>query len=254
MTTPTESTILLVDDDVDICRNMLDILTDLGYRVDAAHDGPTALELVRRTPYDVALLDLRMPGMDGLTLYREIKKLRAGTVAMLVTAYAGPHTAAEALDAGAWRVLPKPVALETLLPLVEQAVGQPLVLVVDDDNDVCANLWDLLRERGFRVGLAHGPDEAAEQLRDTRFAVVLIDMKLPGGDGSDVFRLVREANPQARTVLVTGYPAEVHELVARIVAQGADAVCYKPFDMPQLLGALEALSRLGRPGSAVQAP
>jgi two-component system, NtrC family, response regulator HydG len=73
MTKKTPS-ILVVDDEVDTCRNLSDILTDLGYRVDVAHDGFTALAMVRQKPYDVALLDLKMPGMDGLTLYREIKK------------------------------------------------------------------------------------------------------------------------------------------------------------------------------------
>ena len=97
MTAAHDPRILVVDDDPDICRNLSDILTDLGYTVDFAHDGPSALELVRRRPYDVALLDLKMPGMDGLTLYREIKKQRAGTVALLVTAYASPATADEAL-------------------------------------------------------------------------------------------------------------------------------------------------------------
>ena len=82
---------------------------------------PAALELVRQRPYDVALLDLRMPGMDGLTLYREIKKLRAGTVAILVTAYASGATSEEALAAGAWQVLPKPVDLPRLLDLVDRA-------------------------------------------------------------------------------------------------------------------------------------
>src|SRR4029450_9327811 len=123
--------ILVVDDDVDRCRNLSDILTDLGYRVDTAHDGPSALELVRRNAYDVALLDLKMPGMDGLTLYREIKKLRAGTVAIIVTAYAGGTTASEAMTAGAWQVLPKPVDFPRLLDLVNEALAQPLVMVID---------------------------------------------------------------------------------------------------------------------------
>src|SRR5438309_3507615 len=91
--------ILVVDDDGDTCQNLSDILTDLGYRVDTAHDGPSALELVRRRPYDIALLDLKMPGMDGLELYREIKRLGVGTVAMLVTAHASRATAEEALTA-----------------------------------------------------------------------------------------------------------------------------------------------------------
>jgi CheY-like chemotaxis protein len=120
--TPPTPRILVVDDEVDTCRNLSDILTDLGYQVDIAHDGPAALDLVRRQPYDVALLDLKMPGMDGLTLYREIKKLRAGPVAIIVTAYAGGSTTEEAVAAGAWQVVPKPVHFPRLLGLVDEAL------------------------------------------------------------------------------------------------------------------------------------
>jgi CheY-like chemotaxis protein len=242
MTHGDDPRILVVDDDPDICRNLSDILTDLGYSVDFAQDGPAALELVRQRHYDVALLDLKMPGMDGLTLYREIKKHRAATVALLVTAYAGPATTNEALSAGAWKVVPKPVDFPTLLGLVDEALGQPLVLVVDDDRDLCANLWDLLRERGFRVGIAHDRREAAETLKGSTFKVVLIDMKIPDTDGDAIFRMVREANPLARTILITGYRPEMDQLVAQVLSEGADAVCYKPFDVPSLLTALERLA------------
>jgi CheY-like chemotaxis protein len=234
--------ILVVDDDVDTCRNLSDILTDLGYHVETAHDGPAALELVRRRHFDVALLDLKMPGMDGLELYREVRRLRSDTVALIVTAYAGGSTAEEALSAGAWQVLPKPVDFARLLGLVDQALGQPLVLVVDDDPDLCANLWDLLRERGYRVALAQDEQAAAGQLRGAAFRVVLIDMKLPDGDGTTVFRLVRQANPQARTVVITGHRAELERLVDEVVREGADAVCYKPFEMARLLGTLDRLT------------
>src|SRR5215813_12518609 len=145
MTPSTSPSILVVDDDPDICRNLSDILADLGYYVDTALGGQAALDLVRRRPYDVALLDLKMPDMDGLTLYREIKKLQAGVVAIVVSAYASGAITEEALTAGAWQVLPKPVDLSRLLCLVGEAVDQPLVLVVDDDTDLCQSLWDLLR-------------------------------------------------------------------------------------------------------------
>jgi DNA-binding NtrC family response regulator len=239
-----QPSVLVVDDDVDTCRNLSDILTDLGYHVDTAHDGLAALELVRRRPYDVALLDYKMPGMDGVTLYRAIKRERAGTVAIVVTAYASGATAEEALQAGAWQILPKPVDFPRLLGLVEEAVGQPLVLVVDDDPDLCANLWDLFRERGYRAAVAHDERQAREQLRDAAFAAVLIDMKLPAGDGRSVFGLVRQANPQARTILITGSRSETEEQVRQVLREGADAVCYKPFDVRRLL---DTLSRLTRP-------
>jgi CheY-like chemotaxis protein len=240
---PTKPSILVVDDDGDTCRNLSDILTDLGYQVDTAQDGPGALELVRRNAYDVALLDYKMPGMDGLTLYREIKRLRAGMVAIVVTAYASGTTAEEALGAGAWQVLPKPVDLPRLLGLVDRAMGQPLVLVVDDDHDLCATLGDLLRERGFRVCLAHDERQARDHLKDTSFKAVLIDMRLPEGDGSTVFRLVRQANPQSRTIMITGHRSELDQRLRDILDAGADAVCYKPFDVPKLLDTLNRLTQ-----------
>ena len=210
--------------------------------MDTAHEGQAALDLVRRHSYEIALLDLRMPGMDGLTLYREIKKLQAGTVGIVVTAYAGGSTQEEALAAGAWQVLAKPVDFPRLLSLVEEALGQPLVLVVDDDPDLCANLWDLLRERGYRVCIAHDERRAAELLNGKQFAVVLIDMKLPDGDGSGVFRQVQKINPKARTVVITGHRLEMEPLIQEVMSEGADAVCYKPFDVPSLLETVRILA------------
>ena len=235
--------ILVVDDEVDTCANLSDIFCDLGFEVDIAHDGSSALELVRRRHYDVALLDLKMPGMDGLELYRRIKELRAGTVAMIVTAYASDATAQAALDAGAWRVIPKPVDPQKLFTFVEEAISQPLVMIIDDDPDLCASLWELLRENGFRACIARGLHDAANRLKDTDLNVALIDMRLPEGNGHQVYQLIRESNPSARTIVITGYRSETEQLVAKVLAAGADAVCYKPFDVPMLLDTVNKLSR-----------
>src|SRR5436190_20484372 len=106
---PDNAMVLVVDDDVDTCRNLADILSDMGYQADIAHDGPSALTLIEKRPYRIALLDYRMPGMDGLTLCRAIRARRAGTVAIIVTAYAGGISPDQFVAAGASRVLPKPV-------------------------------------------------------------------------------------------------------------------------------------------------
>src|SRR5262249_21111398 len=118
--------------------------------------------------------------------------------------------------------------------------------------DLCANLWDLLRERGYRVGVAHDEDAAAAHLEGQAFKVVLIDMKLPHGDGSAVFRQVRETHPEARTVVITGHRAEMDRVVQQVLSEGPDAVCYKPFDVPRLLGVLEQLSGVRGQGSGAR--
>lgn len=234
--------LLIVDDEVDTCANLKDIFTDLGYRVDIAYDGPSALELIKSQHYDIALLDLKMPGMDGLELYRRIRDVSAGTVAVIVTAYAASETAQAALDAGAWRILSKPVDFASLLAIVGEALEQPLVLLVDDDQDLCQTLWDLFRENGYRVCLAYDLRGAENQLDRLAYNVVLIDMKLPEGDGGEVLRLVRQRHPSARTIMITGYRSEMEQLVEQAVAGGADAVCYKPFDVKKLLDTVEQLT------------
>ncbi len=107
--------ILIVDNDLDMCCNMSDILSDWDYEVETALEGATALRMVRRRPYDIVLLDLRMPGTDGLTLSRQITRLRPETVAMLVTAYPTDMGPAEVRAAGLRRVIAKPVNIPRLL-------------------------------------------------------------------------------------------------------------------------------------------
>lgn len=235
--------VLVVDDDADNCRNLADILTDMGYQVDVAHDGPAGLALLQTRPYDVALLDYKMPGMTGLELYRKIKEMRAGTVAVLVSAYTDPSTRDQALDAGVWQVLRKPVDLPRLLSLVDEALGQPLLLVVDDDPDLCSTLWDLLRQRGFRVCLAGDARTAARRIQDNRdYKVVLVDLNLPDASGAEVLHAVHATAPGVRAVVITGQLA-TSPLVQETINEGVDAVCYKPLDVAQLLNAVDRLAR-----------
>ena len=228
--------ILIVDDEADTCANLSDIFSDFGYEVDTAQDGLVALDLIETQPfYDVALLDLRMPGMDGLELYRRIKQKSAGTVALVVTAYASSDTAKSAITSGARRVLSKPVNIGELLSLIQISLQSPLVLIVDDEAELCDNLWEILHERGYRIQLAHDVCEARQSLASCRFQVVLLDMKLPDGDGGQVLEEVRVTNPQARTIVITGHRNELESRVQQALKEGAAGVAYKPFDVPALL-------------------
>lgn len=115
--------ILVVDDDKDTCATLSDILSDQGYTVDTAYDGPGALELSERHQYRLALLDYNMPGMDGLELCRRLKLTQLGVVVALVTAVSAIAASGAVAEAGVNRVFLKPVDFSVLMPLVEEAVG-----------------------------------------------------------------------------------------------------------------------------------
>lgn len=237
--------LLIVDDEPDICANLLDIFSELGYEVTVAHDGATALRLAERETFDIALLDLRMPGMNGLELFKRLKSVSQGTAAIIITAYASSDTARDAVEAGAWGVMSKPVDLKTLFKAVEDALEQPLVLVVDDDDDLCDSLRNVLLQRRYRVCVARDAAEAKEQLLRQDFQVVLLDLALSGGSGSDLLQSVQTESPETRTILLTGHRPEVAEGLRQAMASGVNAVCYKPFDLAGLLNMIGSLSTHG---------
>lgn len=117
------ATLLVVDDDQDIAANLADILQDRGYRVDRAHCGVEALQLIGKTSYDAALLDFKMPDMDGATLFARMRQVQPELIAILVTAYASNDGVQRAKAAGTWKVMRKPVDIPTMLSYVDQALG-----------------------------------------------------------------------------------------------------------------------------------
>lgn len=242
MSKTVERSILVVDDDLDAGQNLGDILTDLGFRVGVAADGFSALEMARTQRFEIALLDFKMPGMDGLTLSRKLKELSCSMVVILTTAYANRDTVAAAPEHGVWRVFSKPLDLQRMLPLLLEVSEQPLVLLVEDDADLCHSLSDVLQDKGYRVCFASDIDPALTCLRGADFQIVLIDMKLPGGFGDEAFLRIRCVSEGARVVMVTGHRHEMEDRIQRSLDAGADAVCYKPFQIPELLATFQRLA------------
>jgi CheY-like chemotaxis protein len=115
--------ILLVEENEEAYTSPSNIISDLGYTVNTAHDGPAALELSKGNLYRLALLDDKMPGMDGVELYGHLQQVQADTVDVLATTFAADATIQEAVRAGIRRVLPKPVDFGHLIPLIEEVAG-----------------------------------------------------------------------------------------------------------------------------------
>lgn len=231
--------VLIVDDDIDICENVADILNDLGYVTDTACDGPSALIHVREHAYDIAVLDFKMPGMNGVCLYEQIRNTSPETVALLVSAFTAEGVLEQAIGVGMWKVLPKPLDVEQFLVLLDEITRKPLALVVDDDSDFADSVADILRERGFRVSVANTLDTAERRVQTRFWDVVLLDVMIGQTESSVVFESLRQADPDARVVVITGAADEHATCVENMRNAGAVAVHYKPLDLPKVIEALD---------------
>jgi DNA-binding NtrC family response regulator len=113
--------VLLVDDEVVFTNNMSKLLQNRGYRVTAVNSGEAAISAMQKEGFDVVVLDLRMPGMDGLTTLKEMKKQGLFTQTLILTGHGSIDSAIEATKLGAYDYLPKPCEISELVAKIEGA-------------------------------------------------------------------------------------------------------------------------------------
>ncbi len=117
-----DAKILLVDDEVVFANNMSKLLNRRGYQVTAVNGGDTALRSLMDNPFDVMVLDLKMPGMDGIAVLHEMKKLGLVTEVLVLTGHGSIDTALEAIQLGAYDYLTKPCEIAELVAKIEAAL------------------------------------------------------------------------------------------------------------------------------------
>ena len=180
---------ILVVDDEEVMRDVLgSLLSQAGYEVSLAADGPGGLALARKGSYAAALVDMMLPEMDGMAVLEELKKVDPELVVLMITAYASVETAIAAMRRGAFDYVAKPFKHEELLHALANGLNQRRL---QDEN---RQLRSALRDQG-------------------RF------MEIVGKSPKmmQVFQLVAQAAPSRSTILVVGESGTGKELVAKAI-------------------------------------
>ena len=194
MSDPQSLRILLVDDEEVIQRAIGGHLRKAGHAVAEASDGRTALKQIREQEYDLALVDIRMPGMDGLAVMAEVQEMRPHLPCIIITGHAELETAIEALRRGAADFLVKPIKLLELEAVFERVL----------------RVRQLLQEK-LRLRETLRAVQTAEDRRTGRSTFVGVS----AATESVRAEIQRAVRTQCRTILITGETGTGKEVVAR---------------------------------------
>jgi PAS domain S-box-containing protein len=232
--------ILLVEDNADNQRLAARVLEGAGARVDTAENGELAVSMAKSVLYDLVVMDLMMPLMDGLEATRRI---RANEIApnrvpiVALTAHATEGYRDRCLEAGMDDYLSKPFKKERLLALVDQWVDRrPIVLVADDaaDSRLIVKRF-LMLGGGCRVLFASDGREVLDVLARQKVSLLVLDMEMPVVSGYETAAEVRRSveGGEAIPILAITAHTDPSEL-KRAIAAGASAVLQKPLERRRL--------------------
>ena len=233
--------ILVVDDNRELADGLADILAMENHEVTVAYRGEDALTRYREREFDLTFMDVKLPGIDGLEAFGEIRKLHPDAQVIIMTGYRIDQLLNRAIADGALKVLRKPFDIEEVLAAIREVQRQGIVLVADDDPDFSQGVEQLLEEHGYGVIIAHDGREAVERVLAGPVDVLVLDLRLPFLGGLEVYLELRRRGYTVPTVIVTGYPVEEAEKIDVLRSLSVTGCLLKPFAPEELVGEIRKL-------------
>jgi len=158
--------ILIVDDNMGICESMSDILEDQGYEVSTSNNGSEAIDKIKQTLFNVAMIDIKLPDMSGTQILKECKKSYPDMVCIIMTGHASVDNAINVLKEGADEFFTKPLVMEEVLHRIEDALGkQQLKRDLKESEETFRNIFQNAQVGLYRTKIENGKViESNEQL------------------------------------------------------------------------------------------
>ena len=234
--------ILVVDDDTDNANSLAELFHMEGHRVDAVYSGEAAIAAYGTARYDIAFMDVMMPGKNGVESFLEIKKLQPDAKVYMMTGYSVEQLLQQAIENGAMGVLSKPLSTAKVLAVLQDVSPAGIVLIAEDDPDFGPELKQLIESAGMQCELVQNGRDALAKVMAGGVDILILDLKMPLIDGVEVYVQLKAAGRTVKTIIITGNGAEYANTFDAIKDVAITGILNKPFDPMSLLDRLENLA------------
>jgi DNA-binding NtrC family response regulator len=225
--------ILIVDDESGIRITLAGILEDEGYNVVVAEDGNKGIAAAKKSNFDIAFIDMKMPGIDGIETFKEIKKISPDIIIFFMTAFLAEDTLNEAARLKTQAILYKPLDPDLILKILREDLIKTTILVVDDEFSIRDTLQEVLEDRGYKVSVAENGYTAIQMAKNTHFDIMFIDVVMPGIDGFQTLEEIKKVDPVTNVIMMADQ--DIEDFTDQTVSRGAFAYIVKPVNLVMLL-------------------
>ena len=245
------STICVVDDESQIRKLCFDVFSTYGHRVMTVPTGDQLISILDREKLDLILMDLKMPGEDGLSLLKRVPLVDGKQVPVVIfSAHVPKELECEAYEAGVIDIIPKTIKIQQFRYKVDKILAYKdhlsgknedinwqkkwgkKILVVDDEEAIQKLLSQVFSRKGFKVFTAGDGKEALDLMEKKEPNMVLLDVTLPGMDGLLLLKEIRKHYPETGVVMATAVTDE--HISQEAIEIGAYDYVTKPFDLRYL--------------------
>lgn len=252
------ATILIVDAQKEFRDVLHSVLTSYGHEVVAAETGANALDTLKTISPAAVILDLALPGtMPGIEVLAKLRAAAPALPVIVVTGYMPTDLESRARELGVVDVLRKGLKMDIIMQAINHTFqhagraamkpqkaaaaaggapkGKPeMILVVDDEPEICDLVGEFLTRRGYQVKTANGGENALNVIRKEPPTLVLLDIYMPGINGVEVLRQLKSANLLTRLGVIMLTASQEEPLLQEALDLGAFDVLSKPVNLDEL--------------------
>ncbi len=233
--------VLVVDDHQGMLQSLGDILQEEGYQVSLASSGVAAIEACQKQTFNIILMDVRMPGIDGLETLRRIKDYVKGTLVLLMSAYSLEAVKQQAIQEGAVAFLQKPIDVEVVIKLIQKVEYPSILLVIENEQErqVLANYLNHHNYRAHATGVSAEVIELAQQIS---FSIIITDTSITAGEGLEMYKALTRITPTTLFILLDKSENSFTGINTKSIQENTPALD-KPLDIDRLLSVLEKYAK-----------